>query len=61
MWEARGRGELRRYGVHAVKGTGEDEVVVGGELRQARMELAIVYQTSRFGDDHEGKHDPERY
>jgi len=41
-----------------VKGTGEDEVVVGRELAQAGLELALVDQTAGLIDDDERKDGP---
>lgn len=49
---------MRGNGVHAVEGAGEDEVVVGGQLGKTGVELAVVNQTTGFGDDHEGEDDP---
>lgn len=43
-----------------VKGTGEDEVVVGRELAQAGLELALVDQPAGLVDNDEGKDGPEK-
>jgi hypothetical protein len=43
-----------------VKGTGEDEVIVGGELAQAGLELPLVDQTSSLVDHYERENSPGR-
>lgn len=43
-----------------VKSTGEDEVVVGRELAQAGLELALVNQTASLVDDDEGEYGPKK-
>lgn len=42
----------------AVKGTGEDEVVVAIELLETGCEGAVVDEAAGFVDDQEGKDDP---
>jgi len=44
--------------VHAVEGAGEDEQVVGTELVEAGVEIAVVDQAAGFVDDEEGEDDP---
>ena len=41
-----------------MEGTSQHEVVVAGELAQARMELAVVDEAARFADDEEGEDNP---
>lgn len=42
----------------AVKGAGQDEVVVGVELLQARRKVAVVDEAAGLVDDEQRKHDP---
>jgi hypothetical protein len=41
-----------------VEGTSQHEVVIAGELAQARMELAVVDEAARFADNEKGEDDP---
>lgn len=41
-----------------MKGTGEDQVVVGRELAEAGLEFALVDETAGLVDDNEGEDGP---
>jgi hypothetical protein len=41
-----------------VKGACKSEVVIAGELAHARVELAVVHETTRFVNDEEGEDNP---
>ena len=60
MFSKRRRIDGATDGVNAVKGTGEDEVVVAVEFLEAGCEGAVVDQTSGFVDDQEREDDPGR-
>lgn len=45
----------------AVEGAGEDEEVVGVELLEARVEVAVVDEAAGFVYDEEGEDDPGMY
>jgi len=54
----RGWTEIARDGVDTVKGTGENEQVVAGELVQACVEFAVEDETARFIYNEEGVDNP---
>jgi hypothetical protein len=51
-------GQRARDGMDAVKGTGQDEIVVGVELLEARCKGAIVDEPTGLVDDEQSKDDP---
>lgn len=44
--------------MHAVEGAREDKEIVGGELGEAGVEVAVVDEATGFVDDEEGEDDP---
>jgi hypothetical protein len=50
--------EMALHVYSPVEGTGEDEVVVGRELAQAGLELALVDQTTSLVDDDKREDSP---
>jgi len=44
----------------AVKGTGQNEIVVGIELLEARRKVAVVDESTGLVDDKQSKDDPAR-
>ena len=51
-------GQGARDGMDAVKGTGQNEIVVGVELLEARRKVAVVDESSGLVDDEQSEDDP---
>jgi hypothetical protein len=51
-------GQGARDGMDAVKGAGQDEIVVGIELLEARRKVAVVDESTSLVDDQQSEDDP---